>query len=182
MARRRLFILAAAAAAAAVVVDAVPVMSASATSERTRADGPLTAYSASVPAGAGARVQVVATGSGGSVVTLHVRGLAPNTGYGAHAHVRACGATGAVAGPHYQDQPAPAGHTADVAFANPDNEIWLDLTTNSHGNGVAQTVVSWQFRPDGANSVVVHAQHTATGPDGSAGTAGSRLACLSVDF
>ncbi len=115
-------------------------------------------------------------------MTLHVRGLAPSTAYGAHAHVNACGATGAAAGPHYQDQRAPVGHAADVAYANPDNEIWLDLTTDGEGNGAAQTVVTWQFRADGANSVVVHAQQTAAGPDGSAGTAGPRLACLRVDF
>lgn len=183
MARTRLLILTAAVpAAAAVLVAALPVVPAQAAADRVRAEGPLTTYSPSVPAGATARVQAVATASGQTVVTLHVRGLAPRTTYGAHAHVNPCGATGAAAGPHYQDAVAPPGHAADVAFANPDNEVWLDLTTDDEGNGAAQTVVGWQFRPGGANSVVVHAQPTASGPDGSAGTAGARLACLTVGF
>lgn len=183
MARTRLLILTATVpTAAAVLLAALPVAPALAAASRIRAEGPLTAYSPSVPAGAAARVQAVATASGKTVVTLHVRGLAPDTAYGAHAHVNTCGPTGAAAGPHYQDVVAPAGHAADVAYANPDNEIWLDLTTDDDGNGAAQTVVDWQFRPGGANSVVVHSQSTATGPDGSAGTAGPRLACLSVGF
>ena len=182
MARRPLILSRTVPATVAAVLAAMPVTSASAAATRIRAEAPLTAYSASIPAGATARVQAVATGSGRTVVTLHVWGLVPHNAYGAHAHVNACGATGAAAGPHYQDRRAPAGHLADIAFANPDNEIWLDLTTDADGNGAAQTVVDWQFRADGANSVVVHAQPTAAGPDGSAGTAGSRLACLSVDF
>lgn len=169
-------------AATAALLAALPAAPALASAHRTRAEGPLTAYSTSVPAGAAARVQSVATASGKTVVTLHVRGLVPHTAYGAHAHVNSCGTTGAAAGPHYQDNVAPAGQAADIAYANPDNEIWLDLTTDEAGNGAAQTVVDWQFRPNGANSVVLHAQPTATGPDGSAGTAGVRLACLSVGF
>jgi Cu-Zn family superoxide dismutase len=123
----------------------------------------------------------VRTASGSTVVTLHVRGLLPDHEYGAHAHVNACGSTGAAAGPHYQDVVAPAGHATDPAYANPDNEVWLDLTTDSEGVGSAQALVRWQFRPGGAASVIFHARHTAT-ESGTAGTAGSRLACLSVPF
>jgi Cu-Zn family superoxide dismutase len=153
-----------------------------AAAERVRAEGALVRYdTALVPPGATARVQEVRTASGATVVMLHVRGLLPGRDYGAHAHVSACGSTGAAAGPHYQDQVAPAGHGTDPAYANPQNEVWLDLSTDGDGNGSAQARVPWQFRPGGAASVVLHAQHTATAP-GSAGTAGSRLACLSVPF
>jgi Cu-Zn family superoxide dismutase len=155
---------------------------AQAAAERVRAEGLLTRYDAAlVPEGATARVQEVRTASGSTVVTLQVRGLLADHEYGAHAHVNACGSTGAAAGPHYQDVVAPAGHSTDPAYANPRNEVWLDLTTDAEGNGSAQTVVRWQFRPSGANSVVLHARHTAT-EEGSAGTAGSRLACLTVGF
>jgi superoxide dismutase, Cu-Zn family len=155
---------------------------AQAAAERVRAEGPLTRYdTALVPEGAAARVQEVRTASGSTVVTLHVRGLLPDHEYGAHAHVGACGSTGAAAGPHYQDVVAPSGHATDPAYANPDNEVWLDVTTDSEGNGSAQALVGWQFRPSGANSVILHARHTAT-EEGTAGTAGSRLACLTVAF
>ena len=33
------------------------------------------------------------------------------------------------------------------SYANPGNEVWLDLVTNADGNGRAQTVVDWPFRP-----------------------------------
>ena len=155
---------------------------AGAAADRVRGEGPLVRYAAAVPEGATARVQAVATSSGKTVVTLHVWGLQAATQYGAHAHTRACGAGPADAGPHYQDQLAPAGHAADTAWANPDNEVWLDLTTSGAGNGSAQSVVDWQFRAGAAGSVVIHARQTAAGPDGAAGTAGPRLACLSVGF
>lgn len=179
---RTLLLTAALPAAAATLLAALPAVPALAAADRVRAEGPLIRYDTSLPQGAFARVQSVATSSGKTVVTLHVRGLTPDTEYGAHAHVSPCGATGAAAGPHYQDDVAPAGQAAYVAYANPDNEIWLDLTTNDKGNGAAQTVVDWQFRPGGANSVVVHRDPTASGTDGTAGTAGPRLGCLTVGF
>jgi superoxide dismutase, Cu-Zn family len=155
---------------------------ASAAADRVRAEGPLVRYDAGlVPEGARARVQEVRTASGSTVVTLQVRGLLPDREYGAHAHVNQCGSTGAAAGPHYQDVVAPTGHGTDPAYANPDNEVWLDLVTDDEGNGSAQALVRWQFRPGGAGSVVLHADHTHTEP-GAAGTAGSRLACLTVGF
>ncbi len=40
------------------------------------------------------------------------------------------------------------GGATDPAFANPDNEIWLDLSTDGDGNGSAQAVVDWQFGAD----------------------------------
>lgn len=155
---------------------------AEAAAERVRAEGPLVRYDAAlVPEGATARVQQVRTASGSTVVTLHVRGLLPDHAYGAHAHVNACGSTGAAAGPHYQQIVAPADHATDPNYANPANEVWLDLTTDSEGNGSAQALQGWQFRTGGAGSVILHMRHTATEP-GTAGTAGARVACLSVPF
>lgn len=165
-----------------VVLAGVVTGSASAAPDRVRAEGALTSYdTALVPVGATARVQAVPTSSGSTVVTLHVRGLLPDTAYGAHAHVSACGSTGAAAGPHYQDVLAPSGHATDPAYANADNEVWLDLTTDAEGNGSAQALVRWQFRAGGANSVVLHVEHTHTEP-GTAGTAGRRLGCMTVPF
>jgi len=127
-------------------------------------------------------VQAVYDASGKTIVTLHVWGLQPDTEYGAHAHQNACGATGSAAGPHFQNAVDPVVPSTDPAYANPDNEIWLDLTTDTTGEGVAQTQVAWQFPPDRrAHSVILHAEHTHTGMTDS-GTAGARLACLTVGF
>ncbi len=140
--------------------------------DRIRNEGPLISYSSAIPSDASGKTQV----------TLHVWGLQPNTEYGAHAHVNACGPTGSAAGPHFQYTPDPVLPSVNPAYANPRNEIWLDLTTDESGNGVAQTRVPWQFTPDRrAHSVIIHVEHTHTGPTDS-GVAGARLACLSVDF
>ena len=155
--------------------------------DRIRSEGELVRYGAStdIPDAARARVQAVYNAAGDTIVTLHVWGLAPNHEYGAHAHKSACGATDPnAAGGHFQNVPFPAGSSAtDPKYANPTNEIWLDLTTDEDGNGVAQTTVPWQFSPERrAGSVMIHSEHTHDGTTGPAGTAGSRLACLTVAF
>lgn len=150
--------------------------------DHARSSGPIQAYSADVPAGATARVSAVYNAAGGTIISLHVKGLRPLTEYGAHAHVSPCGATGAAAGPHWQNVVDPVSPSVDPAYANPANEIWLDLTTDEDGNGVARSKQQWQFPEDRRpRSVVLHAMHTSTAP-GTAGTAGARLGCLSVDF
>lgn len=176
--RRPLFTVAVAAVAATALFAASPAI---AGAERVRTGGELVRYSASVPEGARARVDAVYTSAGDSIITLHVWGMAPNTPYGAHAHVSPCGTTdGAAAGPHFQNVPDPVAPSTDPAYANPANEIWLDLTTDDEGNGVAQTKVPWQFAPGRrAQSVIIHVEHTHTGSTDS-GVAGARLACLSV--
>lgn len=144
--------------------------------------GAYTYDAAQLPSGTLIRVGVTYPGNGSTVVTLHLKGALPNRDYGAHAHVAACGATGSAAGGHFQFVPFPAGGTAtDPAYANPDNEIWLDLTTDEYGNGSSQTVVAWQPGTRRPMAVVVHAAHTSSAP-GTAGTAGPRLGCLSVPF
>ena len=150
--------------------------------DHARAGGPWTTYSAEVPTAATAKVTAVYDAAGKTVIMLHVKGLKPFTEYGAHAHVNPCGVTGAAAGPHWQHVPDPMTPSVNPVYANPRNEIWRDLTTDEDGHGVAQSKQDWQFAPgQGPRSVVLHAQHTSTAP-GTAGTAGARLGCLSVDF
>ena len=92
--------------------------------------------------------------------------------------------TGTVAGPHFQYVPDPVTPSTNPSYANADNEIWLDFTTDSPGRGWAIAIQDWQptaeRRPA---SVVIHLEHTHDGTDGGvAGTAGARLACLTVGF
>jgi Cu-Zn family superoxide dismutase len=167
------------AVAAACLFTASPAL---ARAQHARATGELIRYSTAVPSGAQARIAAVYNSSGDSIVMLHVKGLAPDTAYGAHAHVNSCGATGAAAGPHYQHIPDPHTPSTNPAYANPRNEIWLDFETDAEGNGDAKAKLGWQFSPDRRpGSIIIHAERTHTGPDDS-GTAGSRLACLTVDF
>ncbi len=171
-------LLTAAATAAALLVPGP----ADAAAERVRAAGPLVRYDTTlVPEGATARVQAITTSSGATVFTVHVWGLVAHRTYGAHVHVRACGIAPADSGPHYQHRVAPAGQAATPTFANPYNEVWLDLSTDDEGNGSAQSRVDWQTRPGGANSVVMHASQTSTG-ETTSGTAGPRVGCLTAAF
>jgi superoxide dismutase, Cu-Zn family len=150
--------------------------------DQVRSQGPLTSYSAAIPTGSTARVQAVYNSAGDTIVTLHVWGLAPNTAYGAHAHQNPCGLVGAAAGPHFQHVMDPVVPSTNPAYANPSNEIWLDFKTDEDGNASAQTKVAWQFAPDRRpHSVIIHAEQTHTG-DTDSGTAGARLACLTVGF
>ncbi|MGH3584791.1 MAG: superoxide dismutase family protein [Pseudonocardia sp.] len=135
----------------------------------------------------GAKLSVEARESDGSTqVQLEVDGLLPDRGYAAHAHARPCGPTGDAAGPHFQNDLDPAATpqqpSTDPAYANPRNEIWLDLRTDGEGDGEASTEVPFVFSDRAPASVVIHeAAATATGP-GEAGSAGGRLACLNVPF
>ncbi|GAA0505933.1 hypothetical protein GCM10011581_48090 [Saccharopolyspora subtropica] len=136
---------------------------------------------AQVPAGAGASVTSERI-NGRTKLTFEVRGLQPNRDYGAHVHTKPCGPTGEDAGPHFQERIDPVTPSVDPAYANPQNEVWLDFHTDAQGNGSATAEGTWSFdtRQD-ARSVVIHETHTHTEP-GKAGTAGSRLACLNAEF
>jgi superoxide dismutase, Cu-Zn family len=135
----------------------------------------------------GTNLAVYSTSDGTSTtVRLEVLGLLPDRGYAAHAHANACGPTGDAAGPHFQNRQDPAAGpgkpSTDPAYANPQNEIWLDLTTDSDGVGEATATVPFTFTDRAPASVIVHeAMATATEP-GKAGSAGTRLACLTVPF
>ncbi|MGH3889264.1 MAG: superoxide dismutase [Pseudonocardiaceae bacterium] len=138
------------------------------------------------PVGAGILAAVMPSGWDRSrtVATLSVAGLQPNRGYAVHAHNNACGATGEEAGPHYQNRIDPAATpqapSTNPEYANPRNEIWLDVRTNADGSGSSRTTVPFSFTDRAPGSIVVHeAMTTATHP-GHAGQAGARLACLTL--
>ncbi|KJK46288.1 hypothetical protein UK23_23950 [Lentzea aerocolonigenes] len=131
---------------------------------------------------AGAQIAASAKADGGrTTVTLTVTGLLPNTKYGSHVHTKPCGAKPADSGPHYQSKKDPVTPSVDPDYANADNEIWLDFTTDDKGWAASTATVGWEFRKGEANSVVIHAAHTST-EHGKAGTAGDRLACLTHAF
>lgn len=136
---------------------------------------------AKVPHGAKVTVVSVPTVSGGTTVLLKLKGLLPHRAYGAHVHVKKCGAAPADSGPHYQHVVDPVQPSVDPAYANPRNEIWLDVHTDGRGFAYTKSTVDWQFTDRHAQSVVLHNEHTHTKP-GEAGTAGPRLACVNVDF
>ena len=168
----------AASTAVAAVGAALVAAPAAAGGARVETTSDVVSYDAAFPTTASARVHVVETPSGRAVVTLSVTGLEPNRTYGAHAHVNPCGLTGAAAGPHWQAVDGPS----TPQFANPDNEIWLDVTTDETGAGTTQASRAVPFSPDDRpRSVIIHALPTATTPTGS-GTAGARLACVTVAF
>jgi Cu-Zn family superoxide dismutase len=134
-----------------------------------------------VPAGAGVRVESSPNADGTTTTQLNVNGLVPNRTYGSHAHQKGCGADPEASGPHYQNIPDPVQPSVDPAYANPQNEIWLDFTTDDQGDAYSVSTVDWQFTDRHAQSVVVHADPTQTGP-GVAGMAGARVGCVNVDF
>ena len=72
--------------------------------------------------------------------------------------------------------------SVDPAFANPRNEIWLDLRTDAAGSGSVDAEVPFVFGDRAPASVIIHeAEQTAT-EAGKAGSAGARVACLNVPF
>jgi Cu-Zn family superoxide dismutase len=138
-------------------------------------------YDTKVPNGARVTAVSVPTIGGGTTVLLTLKGLLPNRAYGAHVHVKKCGAAPADSGPHFQNTVDPVQPSVDPAYANPRNEIWLDVHTDGNGFAHTSSTVDWQFTERHAQSVVLHNEHTHTRP-GEAGTAGPRLACVNVEF
>ncbi|WP_234365355.1 superoxide dismutase family protein [Streptomyces sp. RTd22] len=117
----------------------------------------------------------------GTFVFLALRGVDPDHHFGIHVHTRSCGTKPDSSGPHYQNMEDPEQPSTNPKYANPRNEMWLDLTTNSRGDGRAKSLVKWHFRPGEARSVVIHEHGTATHM-GRAGVAGDRVACINVPF
>jgi Cu-Zn family superoxide dismutase len=127
-----------------------------------------------------ADVAVVSAAAAGQTLTLlAVRGLPANQQFGAHVHTNACGQSPEDAGPHYQHQADPRQPSVDPAYANAQNEIWLDFTTDASGSAHAMSTVGWLFDTRPHRSVVIHEMHTNTSP-GKAGQAGARLACVDL--
>jgi superoxide dismutase, Cu-Zn family len=137
-----------------------------------------------VPPGATVRLSSFPVADG-LALRLSVTGMVPGHMYGAHLHTRPCTAAPDGAGPHYQHEADPkasaSAPSVDPSYANPDNEVWLDFTADRKGRSTVTGVHDRQF--DAATpprSLVVHAERTRTGA-GVAGSAGARVACLTVD-
>ncbi len=113
-------------------------------------------------------------------VRVEAAGLIPRRAYGAHLHTMPCTAVPDEAGPHYQHQADPSKPSVDPSFANPRNEVWLDFTVDGYGTASVSAAQNWTF-PAGqsARSLILHAQATKTAA-GVAGTAGPRVACLTL--
>ena len=123
----------------------------------------------------------VMKGDGGTLVFVGLHAVAPHHTFGIHVHTKPCGTEPDSSGPHYQNVKDPKQPSTNPQYANPHNEVWLDLTTNGNGDGRARSMVEWRFRSGQARSVVIHEHATGTHM-GSAGQAGDRLACVNVPF
>ncbi|QFZ19374.1 superoxide dismutase family protein [Saccharothrix syringae] len=149
------------------------------------ADTAFTYEPEAAPVGAELELEV-SEGEGTTTVRLDADRLQPDRGYAVHAHTDPCGKTGADAGPHYQHQvdpnATPDKPSTDPAYANPRNEIWLDLKTDGQGNGSAETTVPFDFGDRVPASIVLHEKPTTATEPGQAGTAGGRLACFTAPF
>ncbi|HET9254818.1 MAG TPA: hypothetical protein VFO16_06400, partial [Pseudonocardiaceae bacterium] len=136
------------------------------------------------PVGAAMTGLLSSSPEGSTSAELIVSGLRPDRGYAAHVHTKACGAKPEDSGPHFQNHPDPAATpqspSSDPRYANPSNEIWLDLRTDAAGAGTSRAVVPFALTDRIPGSIVLHeAMQTATGP-GQAGKAGARVACLTL--
>ena len=70
--------------------------------------------------------------------------------------------------------------SADPAYANPQNEFWLDVRTDAAGAGQTQGTVPFALTDRLPASLILHElEMTATAP-GQEGTAGGRLACVTL--
>lgn len=161
-----------------------PSVTASIFMEWSEGAGAVTYDETAVPVGSTADVQVRAEEEQTSV-QFTATGLEGDRDFGAHVHTQPCGEEPSDAGPHYQNEVDPAATedepSSDPAYANPENEVWLDFTTDADGNAVSTATVDWAFREGAAQSLVLHDHHTGT-EHGEAGTAGDRLACVTVEF
>ena len=135
------------------------------------------------PIGAAMTASLMPSSDGSTRAELTVSGLLPNRGYAAHANINACGVDPEAAGPRFQhhlDPAAPRASSTNPRYANPNNEIWLDVRTDSAGAGTSSSTVPFVLTDRAPRSIVLHeAMRTASDP-GEAGNAGARIACLTL--
>lgn len=134
------------------------------------------------PTGARLAVDMIPSGTSTNV-ELTVNGLQPNRSYAAHAHTNACSSPDSV-GPHYQNRVDPAATlqkpSRNPEYANPNNEVWLDVRTDAAGSGITRVTAPFVFTDRGPGSIVVHeAEQTSTDPS-EAGESGDPIACLTL--
>ena len=136
----------------------------------------------------GAHLRAVLAPSGESTnAEFTVSGLLPNRGYAVQANVNSCGGYADAEGPHYQNRIDPAvtpaatgmAPSTDPKYANPNNEIWLDVRTDAAGAGDSRTTVPFTLSDRTPGSFVVHDAVLST-TKGHAGKAGDRVACLTL--
>lgn len=120
-------------------------------------------------------------GHEGTSVMVWLHGAKANHTFGVHVHTKTCGTMPDDSGPHYQNTKDPKQPSTNPKYANPHNEVWLDLKTDESGDGHSMTHVNWRFRDSQARSIVIHEHATAT-QKGHAGMAGARAACVKVPF
>jgi len=162
----------------------------------SRGDGTLAAANPSAQANAvsynpalapvGAHMTATVTPSGDSTVAdLTVSGLAPNRGFSVVAHVNTCGGVPGGEGPRFQKQIDPAASptkpSTNPEYANANNEIWLDVHTDSTGAATSHTTVPFVLTDRGPRSIVVHDEPQTTATTGQGlGQTSDRVACLSL--
>jgi Cu-Zn family superoxide dismutase len=157
------------AVAAAAVLAAVPAAAVAGGVLVDHGHGPTVVHDAAYDE---IRTQVHAWSSDGTTrVRLMVTGLPADRTFGAHVHTGSCAADPLASGGHYQ-------HSTDATVPLAEREVWLDVTSDERGRGVATATVPWAFAPGTAGSVVIHALPT----NATTGAAGARLACTSVAF
>lgn len=95
----------------------------------------------------GGAVMIRSGGAGGrTIISIHLRGLDPNTTYPVHVHNRPCSFT-PPGGGHYQHL---VGGAVDAT-----NEVWPTVSTNAHGNGVGFATHDHRARQE-AQAIIVH--------------------------
>jgi len=118
---------------------------------------------AAVPETGTVRVMVQRQGE----ASMAVAGFMPDRFFGAYLNTGECGPSGVDTGPRYQHTVNP-----DPVYANPENEVWLDFTTNSDGLASSFSVHAWPFDPARPpRSLIIDDGQTAT-----------RLACVNVPW
>jgi superoxide dismutase, Cu-Zn family len=132
----------------------------------------------------GGHMSATLTPSGESTnAEFTVSGLQPNRSYAVQAHVNTCGGVPDGVGPIYQNRVDPAVNTkavgvaesSDPQYANPQNEVWLDVRTDGSGSGTSRATLPFVFTDRGPGSIVVtDAEQT------SAGKGGTPVACLTL--
>jgi superoxide dismutase, Cu-Zn family len=112
------------------------------------------------PIGAAMTVAIIPSPDGFTRAKLAVSGLLPHRGYAVHAHTNSCGAIGDAAGPHFQNRVDPAATprtpSNNPEYANPSNEIWLDVRTDATGAGTSDTTVPFVLTDRTPGSIVLH--------------------------
>nr|MDQ3825582.1 superoxide dismutase [Actinomycetota bacterium] len=135
------------------------------------------------PIGAAMTATIIPT-SEGSTAQLTVLGLLPNRSYAVAAYNKPCGPTAGASGARFQNHPDPAARpsapSTDPRYANPDNEIWLDMQTDASGAGTAATTVPFVLTDHLPGSMVVHDQRHSSQNSAGAGNFGARIACLTL--